>query len=439
MVLRLNIRRNAALAVAEVCAASAGLLVLYRTVLDHLSLGEMGIWSLVAAATVMARVGDLGVTAGVTRFVARSRALNQDGATEIVETAILVVAGLSGAVACAAWVPLASVLPWLIGRADLDEAQSILPLALTAFVVGNINAVALSALTGLHLAYVRSCIAITGTAVLLLSAVVLVPIAGLEGLVGAQILQACFVLAVGWVALRRIMPGLSPVPARVSRPALRQLLGYGLRLQAGAIASLVFDPAVKTVLVAEAGLESLALYEMASRIVLQARGLLVAANHTLVASYADLHERSKAELLSLYSRNVRHVSRLACWGALIVLTGFPPIALLLFGRPEPTFLAYSAILLVGWGLSALAAPIYFLALGTGHPGYVALNHLAAAAAAPLLAYFLAKPFGGVGVVVGAMVALNLGTFILWRAHVALAAPLSSDPAPARAGRSAVYG
>jgi O-antigen/teichoic acid export membrane protein len=65
---------NAAANVLQALAGAALLFALYRYINTTLGVEQLGIWSVVLATASASRLADLGLSAGVTRFVARDRA-----------------------------------------------------------------------------------------------------------------------------------------------------------------------------------------------------------------------------------------------------------------------------------------------------------------------------------------------------------------------------
>ena len=67
-----RISRNVIATITQVLISGAVFFVLYRYLYERLGVEQIGIWSLVLAATSISRIGDLGLSAGVVRFVAQA-------------------------------------------------------------------------------------------------------------------------------------------------------------------------------------------------------------------------------------------------------------------------------------------------------------------------------------------------------------------------------
>ena len=91
----MRIARNAAASVGQVIVSALILFVLYRAILEMLGAERLGIWSVVLAAASASRIGELGLSASVTRFVAKYRAQGDDKAAGYaVQTAAVSIAVL---------------------------------------------------------------------------------------------------------------------------------------------------------------------------------------------------------------------------------------------------------------------------------------------------------------------------------------------------------
>jgi O-antigen/teichoic acid export membrane protein len=363
----LRLSANTAASIAEVLISGLALFLLFRVLISELGVEEVGVWSLVLAATSFARIADLGVAGAMLRFVSMAQARQRmDEAVGYVETAVLSVAVAFLALVLIAYPPLYVLMAHIVPAAHEPAARALLPYALASFYVGNIAGVLLLALGGAQRLYLRSTLGAAGNIVLLAGAIALVPRFGVNGAGMAQLLQMVFLLASGWFCLRRCMPALSWFPVRWHSSAMRAMLAYGLRLQVVAIAFTLYDPMVKILMTTFGGLGMVAYYEMASRMVLQTRAVIVAANYALVPAFSDLNERGAADLSKLYSRATRATWSVAppIMAALVACT--PLISFIWLGGQQSDFIRFGIIVALGWLVNILTVPTFMLGLGTGH-------------------------------------------------------------------------
>ena len=67
---RKRVARNAAFSVAQVLLSAAALILTYRILMQSLRIEEIGLWSLIVGSAAVARLSEMGLGAGVLRFVA---------------------------------------------------------------------------------------------------------------------------------------------------------------------------------------------------------------------------------------------------------------------------------------------------------------------------------------------------------------------------------
>jgi len=422
--MNLSIRLNVAFSVLEVVFISGSLFVVYKLMTTYLSLQDIGVWSLVAAATSMARLGDLGVGVGVTRFVAKAIAEdNESHAAAIVETALITVAAVYIVLAVIFYVPLHLGLRFFLSEPQLSEGRQILPLALISFVLVNINGVILSTLAGLQRSYVKSTIVILGSLVLIAVTATLLPFYNLSGILAAQIFQAITVLILSWITLQQTMHALLYLPSRWKLHVVKELLSYGVQVQLVNIFVFLSEPVTKMIMSWFGGLEALALFEMANRLIGQTRALIVSANQSLIPAYTDLLTRKSSDMFALFDKNVRYttMSVIICVGLFVF--AIPATSIILLGRLDGKFILISIVLAFGWLLNTLTTPIYFLAFAVGKLRFNTLSHFVITVGCAPAAIILGHLFGAIGVVSGAMASLILGTLVVFLSYIFVFKPL----------------
>lgn len=398
--------RNSAWNLAEVALSSLILFILYRLILGHLGVTALGVWSLVLATTSMARVADLGAAGGLGRYVALAQAKNEPSETSLiyVETALftntILYLALGAVIYWPAW--------WALGHftrgESIEEARRLLPYAIASFTLQNISNVVASALIGFHRSYQKSMLMLFTLTIQGAVALATVKVLGLRGIALAQIVQYVLLLCLGWALVVRAATGSFSllIPHRMGISALRDLLGFGARLQALNIASFLYEPVTKFVLSSTLGLATLGLYEVASRGILQVRQVLVAPSQNLTPLFtAEMHANPEGVPI-LYRRAfiTMSLAATAAMGAMAV--GSPIISFIWLSRLEPAFVIFSIILAIGWFANIISVPGYYLGIASAHMRWNMAGGALTAVLAPTAAYLLAKLLGAPGAAVGAM-------------------------------------
>lgn len=406
----MSVKRNAAFSVAEVAVSGLGLFFIYKNVVTELGVAMLGVWSLVLATTAFGRMADVGLAAGLARFVAGSLAEEDPAKARLyLRTGFIAVMVLMGGVALAFWYPLSWSLSLALKGDELALARDLLPWALVTFWALSLKGVLDAGLVGVHRADLKSLSTMAGMVLQIVASLLLVGPFGLLGLAWAQTGQAALSILLMLVQLRLV-----PVLRRVepgswfSWVLMREMLGFGVKLQIGTIANLLFEPASKIVLGNVGGTAMLGIYEMAYRMVYQVRSVAIMAQSTVLPRLVELGRKGDDGLRLFFLRTCRASALAAAGLMLLVIVASPLISWLWLGWIDAEFLTITALLCLSWGINVLAAPAYYLGIATGRVMPNVLGQLLAGILAPVLAYALGLAFGPMagiwGVAIGRLVA-----------------------------------
>lgn len=409
---------NAVMAILQIVISMGVLFVLYRFLLRHLGIENLGIWSLLIGSVTAARVSELGIGGGVTRFVARySGRGERQTAAEVVETGFLSIGLLMGLLLLAGY----PALEWWLGKAvsgpALKVALALLPYAVLSVWLSSLFGVALAGLDGSQRIDLRCILMLVSQGLMLLLAVVLVPRHGLQGLIWAQIIQNVFLMLAGWLILKRELRTLPWIPHRWGYRLFREMLGYGLQFQVAGLAMMLCDPITKALLSRFGGLDLVGYYEMANQMVTKSRALVIAGNQALVPTVAQSSESSPGYVQRIYRDAYEAVLYVALPSFAAVMAATPIIAIIWIGRPQPDFINFSIIIALAWLINTVNSPAYFANLGTGRLLWNTASHLVIGILNAGLGLGLGIMFGGTGVVIGWAIALALGSMVIllgWR-------------------------
>lgn len=409
--------RNAALGTVQVVVTGGGFVVLYRFLYDTIGVAELGVWSVVLSWTSISSLAGLGMTGSAVKFVSKYLARgNRTHVVSIVETMTLSLAAVLTVALVAVYPLLMSLVP-VVFDGDLQSvARQIVPYAVLSFWVTSLAGLCGSCLDGFHRVDLRHMLLIGAMLIYLLLAFILVPISGIIGLAQAQVAQALILLVVSWIMLRRMLPELSLLPRRWRRNTLREVLDYSLKLQFISIAQLLFEPTAKSLLARFGGASAAGFFEMANRMVMQLRALIVTAQQAMVPTIADLQERDRQKLRGVYVESLR----LAVFVVLPITPLFvlvtPLISVAWLGEYVPQFVLFANMLFLAWFFNILSGPAYFANMGTGHLRWNIIGHATTGILSAALGFGLGSLFGGTGVVVGFATAIVAGALALLVAY-----------------------
>lgn len=405
--------RNALANVLQMLIGAVLLFVLYRYISTTLGVDKLGVWSVVLATASASRLADLGLSAGVTRFVARDLALEQPHkAAQVVETGIVTLAVLVALVLAGVYPFLNLLLAHLFDAVYLPQALKILPFALVSLWLTIVASVAQSGLDGCQRMAPRAVLVVLGQGLMVMLAFALVPQWGLVGLAWAQIGQGIFLLVGGWLVLRRSLPELSLTPWRWNRPVFREMLGYGANVQAANVLMMLFDPLTKALMAKFGGPAAAGYFEIANQVVLRARSLIVAANQAIVPKIANMVETAPMQLPELYRENIRMLVLVALPIHALLFAWSGLLSQLLLGAYQVQFVFFLQLSALAWLVNIFAASAYFVNMGTGSVGLNTLSHVAMGVLNLLLGWILGEMYGAVGVALGYALALMMGSLLL---------------------------
>jgi O-antigen/teichoic acid export membrane protein len=408
-----RLARNALANIVQALAGAGLLFALYRYINTTLGVEQLGVWSVVLATVSASRLADLGLSAGVTRFVARDRARGElVHAGQVIDTATLTLMVLVWAMMPPLYLLIVKLLPHLFDTRHLAQALTILPYALGSLWLTIVAAVFQGGLDGCQRMDLRTGLVVTGQALLLMLAIWLVPQRGLVGLAWAQIGQGLFLSVVGRLLLRHALPTLPRLPRRWNKPVLREMLGYSANVQAATVFMLLLDPIVKMLMARFGGPAAAGYFEMANQVVIKVRALIVTANQVIVPHVAALAEAESSRLSRLYHENMQVLVFVTLPAFALLIAWAGGFSWLLAGAYQPEFVFFLALLALAWGANIFAGPAYFTNMGTGQVGWNTLSHIIMGVLNASLGWLLGSRYGAHGVAFAYVIALVTGSGVL---------------------------
>jgi O-antigen/teichoic acid export membrane protein len=404
---------NALMSVVQVVITGGALFVLYRFLLDTIGVADFGVWAVVLATTSASGVAKLGFNASTVKFVSMYLARDDEGRiVQIVQTAVLSIGVLLVVVLLIAYPLLLKLLAVIIPAENLPDAYAILPYALVSFWLVSIGSVLQSCIDGHHRIDLRSVVVMTTTLVYLTLAFVLVPRHGLIGLAQAQVLQGAFLVLLSWILLKRLLRPLPLLPYRWNRSTFSEILGYSVNFQVISVAQMLFEPTTKSLLSKFGGVDMAGYFEMANRMVVQLRSLIATAHQSIVPAIADLQETNPSLIQDIYKKSYHLLLYLILPSLPFLLVLTPLISRLWIGAYQPTFVLFATLLFLGWFLNMTANPAYFANMGIGTLRWNVIGHVVIGILNGALGLLLGWQIGGVGVVIGFVVALVTGSVLI---------------------------
>ena len=408
---------NAIMSLIQVVVVGGILFVLYRFLLKTIGVEQLGIWSLVLATTAITQIANLGFSGSVVKFVAKYVARGENkNISGVIQTAFLSV-GIFVALILMIGYPIAKwILSLVIPPESLPFALAILPYAFLALWIMIVASIFQAGLDGYQRIDIRSIILIGGAFLHLLLCFMLAPKYGLIGVAYAKIIQNIIMLFSSWFLLKRYIPSIPIFPYKWDRGLFKKMIGYGINFQIISIARMLYDPITKALLSKFGDLSMVGYYEMANKMIIHLRALIVSANQVLFPVIADLKERAPGKIQSIYLNSYQLLFYLALPLYSLIIVSMPIISELWIGHYERIFVLFGTLLAIGWFLNTLNVPAFFTNLGIGELRWNVVSHITIALLNIILGFSLGVFYGGIGVVVAWLVSLALGSSIIYLSY-----------------------
>lgn len=405
---------NAAMSVVQIVLISVILFILYRFLLRTIGVEKLGIWSIILATTSVTQIASFGLSGSVVKFVAKYLAREEiEKVSEVIQSAILTVAPIVGCALLIGYPIMRWALGFIIPADSLQLSISILPYAFLSLWIMTITGIVQAGLDGYQRIDIRSALLISGALVHLILCFLLAPSHGLIGLAYARIATNLAILITSWLLLRRYLAYLPIIPMVWNWKVFREIIGYGTNFQIMSVTAMFYDPVTKALLSRLGNLSMVGYYEMASRMVIQLRSIIVAANQVLVPAIAHLKERTPEVIESVYLTSYHLLFYLSVPLFSVVIISAPLISILWIGHHEQFFVICTLLLSVGWFLNTLNAPAYCVYLGIGQLRWNVISHISIALLNIVLGFLLGVFYDGTGVVVAWVISLALGSSVIY--------------------------
>ena len=340
--------RNGLLSLAQALLTIATYFLVMRQVVIVLGLEALGLWSLTMSLVAFVRMLDLGLAHIPARMVA-SKTGDELAQARVVDSTAF--AGL-GAFVIMGIASFFALRPVLLGSLEPELHADAISLLLGIVAVLPLNTLALvhlGAIDGIGRADIRALVAIAGLFLYAGAALLLIHPYGIMALVYAQLAQHSLALVAARVLLCSRIAPLGLFPVRFSRSALVEAASFGVRVQLSTLPMALFDPLCRLLIGRSAGLEMLAIYELASKFAASTRTLVQAFANPILPELARLLVEDSAAARARYSASQTIISSLGLLVSTLQIIALPMVSFLLLGSFDAAFILVSAVLSLAWG------------------------------------------------------------------------------------------
>lgn len=390
---------------------------LYKFLLKNLGVEMLGVWSVVMATSSIANVANFGVATSVVRFVAL---YVKDGTKEqinqLIFTAAIFIFGFF-VLLSAVIMPFAKILlGYVIDAKYLIIALKILPYSVGCLILNAVSGVYASVLDGMQKNYIRSLIFTSSSLVLLGLTYFLTPKMGLQGVVVAQFSQSIFTLIVCLILVINLTK-FNPLKWQWNKMIFKEIFSYGIKFQFISLSAMFNEPVTKVFMAKYGGLQFTGYYEMANRLIMQLRGVIVNANQSLMPLMvkSSIETDNNESNDRIYKASFLGVSSISLMLLAMPLLVSGIIAHIWIGHYELIFDYVLLLAGISMYFNLLCSPAYFALLAEGRLNPIIISQIVIALLNIFLAYLLGNFFGGVGVVYAWLTAIVTGSaFLLFK-------------------------
>jgi O-antigen/teichoic acid export membrane protein len=378
--------------------------------LKSIGIQLLGVWSIVLSTSSLAILANFGISDSVVRFVALySKDDDKNKMYELIFTSSLFLLGLSTLIVAVIY-PFASfILKLVIPIKYLKDALSILPYSVCCLIVNALNGVYSSTLDGIQKNYIRNLIFAISSVLLLVCTIIFVPRFGLKGVAIAQVIQSLFALITCACAVIYKLR-FNPLKWNWSKSIFKQIFSYGAKFQFISLAALLNEPVTKILLSKFGGLAFTGYYEMANRLLMQARGVIVNGTQSLLPVMVNL---DKEHLSKFYKKTISNVLFFSLSAICLILSLAHVISLYWIGSYQPVFYYVLIILASSVIISLLTTPSYFYFMAKANLNILIKSHLISSFVSVIFSYILGYFIGGYGVIFGWLLSVICGSIYLF--------------------------
>ncbi|MFT3737373.1 MAG: oligosaccharide flippase family protein [Breznakibacter sp.] len=387
---------------------------LYKYLLDELGVELLGVWSVVMSTSSIANIADLGIATSMVRFVAL-----YDHRKNLARIPQLIFTGFMFNIVI--FIPSCLII-WPIAYFALGNvveieyvslARQLLPFSLLCVLLNSLSGVYGSLLDGFRQNYIRNSIFTFSSFVFLLLAIWSVKQFGLIGIVWAQVFQSFLSLVLCiFFAIRVIQ--FNPFRWAWSKRIFKEIFNYGIKFQLTSITGILNEPVTKMLMSKFGGLAFTGYFEMANKLIMQIRGVVVSANQSLMPLLVKENERSQGNqkrfsMLSLSFVGVFVVSLFFL--SLVNILG-SCISMIWIGYDEKIFIDVLLFISLSMFINLLSAPSYFYLLSVNRLNPIIVSQFLMAIINLVIGYIFGTFFGGYGIVFSWMIVVIFGSWFL---------------------------
>lgn len=384
----------------------------YRILIKEIGIGMVGYWSLILSWIGIGKIAEAGIGVAASREIAMERARGDEEAVSNLFSSSLGFVSASSLV----FLPILTIVSLYYCKfpqvSDIEQLQYVGCTAIYILVV-NLASPFRAYLDGCNCVIARQAALFVQQLSFLVFNYLLVIRLGKSGVFISQILSAMVGLCAMCFASHRYAGGI-PKLKKPRLSEIRRLLRMGLPLQIISISVNLCEPVTKFMFGRFGGLDSVAVFDTASKLVQHARQIIVAPMERLVPHSAGIYAKNPASVADEYKISLGQ-SVNTSWPLLSLLVAILPfVSLFVFGEINNAFLVFSGLLCIAGLVNLYSVPAYFFFIGLGKRRCNVVSHVTITLLNAVASVSLGALLGGVGVLLAWVLSLIVGSVYLIR-------------------------
>lgn len=386
------------------------ILLLTPYILSRLNVSEFGVWILLSVFAGTFNLLDLGLGSSFIKYISEYQT-HQD--RDRINRALCLGLIFYGAFGIGVMVLGHLLRPFLFDVFRIEAEPTVYLLVLISFSINNIALMLLSTLKGLQRMDQSNAVEIKMSLPNLIGTIVFLE-AGL-GMLGLA-LNAVFVAVVttltAWWTLRRVDPEIR-VEWYLDRDLLKEMFGYGAKLQVSRLGGLVCFQIDKLIISRFISVAAVSFYEVSSRLTLFMRALPLVMISALIPATSELGVRNdRGRILKAYILASKYVVMLTVAMIAFVIIEADSLLRLWLGDGFERSVILVQVLAIGYGVNVMGGAASQTGAGVGRPEFDMKGTVLLTIINPILSLLLVQRFGAAGAAAGTSVALIIAAAYL---------------------------
>ncbi|WP_228853133.1 oligosaccharide flippase family protein [Aegicerativicinus sediminis] len=410
-----QIINNSLLSVLQITISALVILVIYKFVINSVGIEEFGLWSLIISVTSFSELGNFGFSGSLIKYSAELSTRNSfKELIGLLNVSFIFLALLTGVLLLAVYTIGDLILPFLVESNLVELGKNVMLFILLGLYLNVLAGLFFAVLEGLNISYLKSISIIIASITYLVSTIYMVNSFGLIGLAYAYVIQASVYFILGIYCICKRIKNYHFFKLKIPKGLWRRFVSYSVKFMFIGLSQTLYDPVTKVILSRFGGLSFVALFEVATKLIIQVRGLVLGILKNIlpkIVALKSLNGNGTLEKQFSYVFKLNLVLLIITLG--LILPNLKIISIMFIGTFDVNFVLVGLILILGWFINSITISAYIFNLGTAHLSWNLISHIAIGILNLVFCLITGLVFSsGVGIILSWSLSLSLGSLLL---------------------------